>query len=154
MFRKTFLFLCMAIPAFAMAQDFDPATVVPANLAKYGFGMSFDAFKAINKTATILPYKGDDFRIEVKDAKAGSQYKSVTFYFDNENNKPLYEIIIDFKSEKLMLDYCNARLKEHNFEDTWKWTTKEGYVFKAWNFNTKLVFALALPSTEWDESKN
>jgi hypothetical protein len=45
-------------------------------------------------------------------------------------------------------------LKTPNDGDKWKWTTKEGYVFKAWTFNKKLVFALALPSTEWDESKN
>lgn len=154
MFKKSLLFFCIVMPGLIKAQDFNPKKVVPAKLANYDFGMTLDAFKAKNKTAIILPFNGNDFRIEAKDTKAGSEYKSLTYYFDNENNKPLYEIIIEFRTEKMQLDYIKQHLKTPNFEDQWKWTTKEGYVFKAWGFGSKLVFALALPSTEWDESKN
>jgi len=116
-------------------------------------GMTLNDFKEKNKTATVSPFTENDFRIEVKeDLNAGNEYNTVTYYFDNENNKPLYEMIIEYKSEKLLNDYCQLKLKAPNTDDgKWKWTTKEGYVFKAWTFGKKLVFVLALPSTEWEE---
>jgi len=153
MFKKPLLLFFIVLPGLIQAQDFNPKTVVPAKFTRYDFGMALDAFKTKNKTAIILPFNENDFRIEAIDTQAGSEYKSVTYYFDNENNKPLYEIIIEFQNEKLLRDYIKAKLKAPNFEDLWKWTTKEGYVFKAWSFGKKLVFAMALPSTEWDEIK-
>ncbi len=62
---------------------------------------------------------------------------------------PFYEMIIEFKDENEMKAFCSKNLKESSHRDGWKWTTKEGYAFKAWNFGKKLVLALALPSTEW-----
>jgi hypothetical protein len=151
MFKNYLLIFCILMPGFVLAQAFNPKTVVPAKLAGYDFGMTLKAFKEKNKTAVESPYTENDFRIELKDVKAGSEYKSVTYFFDNENSKPFYEIIIEYKSEKLMNDYCNSKLKAPNDGDKWKWTTKEGYLFKAWTFGKKLIFALALPSTEWEE---
>jgi hypothetical protein len=152
MLKNCLLFLCILMPGFILAQDFNPKTVVPAKLAKFDFGMPMQTFKEKNKTAVESPYTENDFRIEFTDVNAGSDYNSVIYYFDNEKNKPLYEMIIEFKSEKLLNDYCNSKLKSPNDNEKWKWTTKEGIVFKAWTFRKKLVFVLALPSTEWEEN--
>jgi hypothetical protein len=154
MFKNYLVIFCMLMPGFALAQDFNPKTVVPVKLAKYDFGMTLKAFKEKNKTAVEVTNTGDDFRIELKDVKAGNEFKSVTYFFDNEDNKPFYEMIIEYKTEAQLIDHCNLFLKVPNNGDEWKWTTKEGYVFKAWTFNKKLVFALALPTTEWNDSKN
>lgn len=145
-----FLFI-MAIPVFTIGQNFDPKKVVPKKLSKYKFGMTLDAFKALNKNAVESPSDNNAFRIEVTDTDAGSEFKSVTYYFDTENNKPLYEMIIAYPTEQAMNDYVTAKLKTPNDGDKWRWTTKEGYSFKAWTFGKKLVLALALPSTEWEE---
>lgn len=145
-----FLFI-ITIPVFTISQNFDPKTVVPKKLAKYKFGMTLDNFKVINKNAVESPSGDNAFRIEVTDSKAGSEFKSVTYYFDAENNKPLYEMIIEYPTEQAMNDYVTAKLKMSNDGDKWKWTTKEGYAFKAWTFGKKLVLVLALPSTEWEE---
>jgi hypothetical protein len=152
MFKYYLLIFCILIPGFVLAQNFAPKTVIPSKLAKYGFGMTLDAFKEKNKTAAVSPYTQNDFRIEAKEIITGNNYTAVTYYFDNETNKPLYEMIIEFKSEKLMTDYCSSKLKAPNDGDKWKWTTKEGTVFKAWTFGKKIVFVLALPSTEWEEN--
>jgi hypothetical protein len=146
-----FLFI-MAVPVFTTGQNFDPKTVVPAKLSKYSFGMTLDAFKALNKNAVQGPSDENAFRIELTDAKTGAEFKSVTYYFDAENNKPLYEMIIDYPTEQAMNKYVTAKLKAPNDGDKWKWTTKEGIVFKAWTFGKKLVLVLALPSTEWAEN--
>jgi len=152
MLKNKFLLFCVLVPGFVSAQNFNPKKVVPAKLARYDFGMTLNDFKEKNKTAEVSPFTENDFRIEVKDVNAGKEYNAVTYYFDNENNKPLYEMIIEYKSEKLLNDYCQLKLKAPNTDDgKWKWTTKEGYVFKAWTFGKKLVFVLALPSTEWEE---
>lgn len=153
MFKNYLLFFCILLPGFALAQEFDPKTVVPQKLFKYAFGIPLQIFKEKNKTAVESPYTANDFRIVLTDIKAGSDYNSVTYYFDNEKDKPLYEMIIEFKSEKLMTDYCKSKLSAPNDNNKWKWTTKEDYVFKAWTFGKKLVFVLALPATEWEEEK-
>jgi len=152
MFKHNLVIFCILMPGFIVAQNFEPKTVVPSKLSKYGFGMTLSAFKEKNKTAVVSPYTQNDFRIEAKDIITGSDYNAVTYYFDNETNNPLYEMIIEYKSEKLVADYCNSKLKAPNDGDKWKWTTKEGHVFKAWTFGKKLVFVLALPSTEWEEN--
>lgn len=154
MLKTVFTFFCLAISCLASAQNFDPHKVMPATLTGYDFGMTLDLFKAKNKTATILPDESYDFRIEAKETEPGGDFNSITYYFDKEDNKPLYEIIVEFKTEELQLTYISKYLKAPNFEDKWKWKTKDGYTFKAWGFGKKLVFVLALPKTEWDESKN
>jgi hypothetical protein len=116
--------------------------------------MSLDSFKLKNKTALQENTSSFDFRIILNDSKISNEFKTVTFYFDAENNKPLYEMIIEYKDVKVMKAFIKSKLKSPNDEgDKWKWTTSEGYTFKAWTFSNKIVFALALPSTEWDESK-
>ena len=148
-----FLFI-ITIPVFTTGQSFNPQSVVPAKLSKFKFGMTLDAFKAANKNAVKSSSDDNSFRVEFTDSKAGSEFKSITYYFDAENNKPLYEMIIDYPTEQARDTYVTAKLKAPNSGSEWKWTTKEGYVFKAWTFGKKLVLALALPSTEWYESKN
>ena len=155
--KKTLILISycsLLVPGIIYAQNFKPNSVVPASLAKYKFGMALDLFKLENKNAVTAATGTGDFRIESTDAKAGPDFKQVTFYFDAENNKPLYEMIIEYHDESKLKAYCNSKLKTPNDEDgKWRWTTKEGYVFKAWTFGKKLVFALALPNTEWDETK-
>jgi hypothetical protein len=142
----------IAIPVFTAGQNFDPKTVVPAKLSKYSFGMTLDAFKSLNKNAVESPSGDNPFRIELTDTKAGSGFTSVTYYFDAESNKPLYEMIIAYPTEEAMNAYVTAKLKTPNDGDKWRWTTKEGHVFKAWTFGKKLILVLALPSTEWGEN--
>lgn len=153
MLKNHLLLFCLFLPGFLLAQDFNPKTMMPAKLAKYNFGMPLSVFKEKNKTAVESPSTANDFRIELTDLKAGNEFKSVTYYFDNEKNKPFYEIIIEYTTNKQLINHCNLVLQEPNDNNKWTWTTKEGYLFKAWTFGNKLVFVLALPDTEWDESK-
>ncbi len=146
--------ICFFISNFAYTQNTNPQTFVPSKLAKYKFGMSLDSFKLKNKTALQENTSSFDFRIILNDSKISNEFKTVTFYFDAENNKPLYEMIIEYKDLNVMKAFIKSKLKTPNDEgDKWKWKTPDGYTFKAWTFSNKIVFALALPSTEWDESK-
>ena len=143
--------ISIAFSGVITAQNFNPETIVPAKLAKYTFGMTLARFKKKNKKAVIDSPGSFNFRIVAVDKNVGGEIESVAYYFDAENDEPLYEMIIQYKTKEAMEAYVNATLKEPNNDKEWKWTTKEGYVFKAWTFGKKLVLALALPSTEWYE---
>ena len=112
--------------------------------------MGLDDFTKKNKSATTAS-AGISFRLEFQDKEAGKDIKQVTYYFDAENNKPLYEMIIQFKDVQALDAHCSKKLGTVNDGKQWKWTTKEGYIFKAWRFSNTLVLALGLPSTEWEK---
>jgi|SRR5436190_10448995 len=147
-YNRICLSLVLLLPFITMAQNFDPNTVLPKSLAKYKFGISLDDFVKKNKLATPSE-TSMSFRIEYTEKNVDKDIKGVISYFDAENNKPLYEIMIQFNDIKKLNSYCSTKLHTPNNDKEWKWTTKEGYVFKAWRFNNTLVYALGLPSTEW-----
>jgi hypothetical protein len=141
--------LCLLLPFITLAQNFDPKIVLPKDLLKYNFGMSLDDFTKKNKSA-IARDVAISFRLEYQENNAGNDIKGVIYYFDTENNKPLYEMIIEFKDAQGLNKHCLKKLGATNDGKGWKWTTKEGYIFKAWSFSNTLVLALGLPSTEWE----
>jgi len=142
--------LCLLAPFLSLAQKFDPKTVLPKSLAQYRFGMGLNDFTTKNKSATTSS-SGMSFRLEYQEKDAGKDIKQVTYYFDAENNKPLYEMIIQFKDRQSLDAHCSKKLGDVNDGKQWKWTTREGYIFKAWRFSNTLVLALGLPSTEWEK---
>ncbi|MFI5131449.1 MAG: hypothetical protein ACHQFX_15715 [Chitinophagales bacterium] len=147
---RIFVCFCLLVPFVSPAQNFNAKTVLPKNLSQYRFGMSLDDFTKKNKSATTA--EGNmSFRIEYLDKDAGNDIKQVLYYFDAENEKPLYEMIIQFNDVKSLEAHCSKKLGEANDGKQWKWTTKEGYTFKAWRFSSTLVLALGLPLTEWEK---
>ena len=146
----TFLTFCVLVPFISSAQKFNTKTVVPKSLNQFNFGMSLDDFTKKNKSASSTEGRSE-FRIEYLDKNAGDNIKQVTYYFDAENEKPLYEMIIQFKDVAALDAHCSKKLGAANDGKQWKWTTKEGHTFKAWRFGSTLVLALGLPSTEWEK---
>ena len=146
----TFLTFCVLVPFISSAQKFNTKTVVPKSLNQFNFGMSLDDFTKKNKSASSTEGRLE-FRIEYLDKNAGDNIKQVTYYFDAENEKPLYEMIIQFNDVAALDAHCSKKLGAANDGKQWKWTTKEGYTFKAWRFGSTLVLALGLPSTEWEK---
>lgn len=146
---KTFCCLFLVLPFIAQAQKFDPKKVVPKSLVKYNFGMSLEDFTRKNKTATTSGSMS--FRIEYNDNTTADNIKKVTYYFDAEDRQPLYEMIIVFKDLQSLDAHCSKKLGAPNDGKEWKWTTKEGHIFKAWRFSNTLVLALGLPATEWEK---
>lgn len=141
--------LCLLIPFSSPAQKFNPKSAVPKSLGQYSFGMSLDNFTKKNKTATTSGSMS--FRIEYLEKDAGQDIKNVTYYFDAEDDQPLYEMIIQFNDVQALDAHCSKKLGPANDGKQWKWTTKEGHIFKAWRFSNTLVLALGLPSTEWEK---
>jgi hypothetical protein len=148
--QRSFIALLVMLPFFTTAQNFNAKSVVPKNLNQYRFGMSLDDFTRKNQSAKTIT-GNSSFRIEYTDKNVGGNIKHVTYYFDADNNKPLYEMIIQFNDLNSLDEHCKKRLGAANDGKQWKWTTKEGHTFKAWRFSNNLVLALGLPSTEWEK---
>jgi|GEM_PF-3183957 len=151
--KRSFRLSCclfLLFPFFIQAQSFNAKAILPKALSKYSFGMSLDNFTNKNKVATAVE-NGMSFRLEYQDAAPAKDIKKVTYYFDAENNKPLYEMIIEFKDLQSLDAHCSQKLGTPNDGKQWTQTTKEGYTFKAWRFGNTLVYALGLPSTEWEK---
>jgi hypothetical protein len=144
------LSMCLFLPFIASSQKFNAKSTLPKSLNQYHFGMSLDDFTRKNKSASAAE-GSSSFRIEYLDKQAGTDIRQVTYYFDAENNKPLYEMIIQFNDLQSLDAHCEKKLGKANDGKQWKWTTKEGYTFKAWRFSNTLVLALGLPSTEWEK---
>lgn len=111
--------LVLLLPLIMLAQNFNPKSALPKSLDKYSFGMSLGDFIKKNKSATASE-SGMSFRIEYNEKDAGKDIKEVTSYFDNENNKPLYEIIIEFKDQESLNSHCSKKLGTPN-DDDGKW---------------------------------
>ncbi len=150
-YNRIFFSLVLLLPFITLAQNFDPKTLLPKSLGKYNFGMSLDDFIKKNKSATISEVSMS-FRIEYIEKDPDKDIKEVAWYFDAENNKPLYEMIINFNDAERLNSFCSKKLgSPDDVDGKWKWTTKKGYIFKAWRFSNKLVYVLELPSTEWSK---
>jgi len=149
-YYRLLLGLCLLVSFNSPAQNFNAKTVLPGSLNQYHFGMTLEDFTKKNKSATATQ-SSLSFRIEYLDKEAGKDIKRVTYYFDAENEKPLYEMIIQFNDVRSLDAHCSKKLGKANDGKQWKWTTKEGYTFKAWRFSSTLVLALGLPSTEWEK---
>ena len=142
--------LCLAVPFIIQAQNFDPKNVLPKSIAQYNFGMSLDDFTNKNKSA--IPINGSmSFRIEYQDNAPAKDIKRIVYYFDADDNKPLYEMIIEFNDLQSLEAHCSKKLGVPNDGKQWKRTTKNGHTFKAWRFGNTLVYALGLPATEWEK---
>ena len=138
------------LPLLAPAQRFDAKTVVPKSLSSYRFGMSLDEFTRKNKMAKTAEGVMS-FRVEYNEKNTSPDIKQVTYYFDADNNKPLYEMIIQFTDVARLNDHCAKKLGSANDGKQWKWTAKDGYIVKAWRFNNTLVIAAGLRDTEWEK---
>ena len=149
-YLKLIPWFLLSLPLVMAAQNLDTKSVVPKSLNKYSFGMSVDAFTVINKSAT-LRHSSLTSRTEYQEKNPDSDIKEVTYYFDDDNNRPLYEMIIAFNDVKGLDAYCSKKLGKPDDDKQWKRITRQGYSFRAWRFGSTLVLALALPSTEWEK---
>lgn len=82
-----------------------------------------------------------------------SGVSDIIYYFaviEGRGDRPLYEIIINFDSEKLRNDFADDHLGEPNTEDgEWEWTLNDEQ-YRAWTFQSKLIIVKVVPGCEWD----
>ncbi len=113
-------------------------------------GMPIDSIKKV--LPGVKKSDGMDFRDEyvLKVKKNGLQ--EVTFYFDKDGEKPLYEIIFEFKNADSTRQLVGAMFGDPShptLDDHWVLGVGEnGIASLAWTFENKMVLAVNLPGSE------
>lgn len=75
---------------------------------------------------------------------------AAVYYFGNEGERPLYEIVLFYRDLSDRGQWVRKKLGSPNFNDReWKLSSAEGFVIRAWLHDEKLIFAAELEGTEW-----
>lgn len=124
---------------------------LPDDFKKLYFGMPLKKFKKVTKNKVSKEPGLMSFRIEFVETKPKNpSIKEVTYYFDVEGKMPLYELIIEYNSEKQRDNVAGPLLGKPNYGDEWVFDSGEGFDIRAWTFKSKLIIIGVLPGSEWE----
>lgn len=74
----------------------------------------------------------------------------IVYYFDSKGHRPLYEVIVIYRDEVSRNSVAQTLLGPPNSGKEWLFDLDDGYQLNAWTFQSKLIYAVAIPGTEWD----
>ena len=144
----TFLTGCVTTESL----DSGSTRFLPPELAHVSFGQPQADFLQQYPQAMEDHEDGMAFRRIFLRDDVGEAFDSVAYYFDADGDKPLYEVILNYKDPAVRDAWVSSQLGPPNFKDSeWLFDSGEGYSLNAWTFQNKLIFAAILPGTEWDE---
>ncbi|MCB0661967.1 MAG: hypothetical protein KDC24_04465 [Saprospiraceae bacterium] len=123
---------------------------LPAAFADIKFGMTESMASSI-RTAMEKQDQQFDFRQVYMEESPGENINYAVYYFDADDNKPLYEVIIEYPDIQSRDAAAAALLGPPNQGGEWYFEKKWEYPIKAWVFKNKLVIAALIPNTEWYE---
>jgi hypothetical protein len=157
---RNLLFLLILVGMTTSCGIFKKAAKTPAYVKKYfptelqmlEFGMPLAEAVELRPGMQVTDNQGMDFRLVYLENMSGGDIESIGYYFDNEGEKPLYEFIINYKSEATRDQVASKLFGTPNYEETeWQYDSGEGFIVHAWTFKNKLVIVGILPNTEWAE---
>ena len=113
-------------------------------------GLPIDSVKAA--LPGIKKSGGMDFRDEYTYKVKNNGLQEVTFYFDKDGEKPLYEIIFEFKnvdSTQQLVRLMFGEPSHPTLDDHWVLGVGEnGIASLVWTFENRLILAVNLPDSE------
>lgn len=123
---------------------------LPRELRKVHFGMSFNELMKLRgqqpKDVSDPDYNFRKVYLEEVNSKG---LTDVTYYFDNEGDLPLYEMIVVYDSEAARDRDAEKLLGDPNYKGKdWKIDMNGEYPLYAWKFKNKLVYAVPLKGSE------
>ncbi|MBN2461446.1 MAG: hypothetical protein JXB60_07545 [Candidatus Cloacimonetes bacterium] len=123
---------------------------IPEEFHNIFLGMAMDNFIQIRENL-VLQESFIDFRSVITENINRNGIIGVTYYFDNDNQKPLYEMIIEYDSVNTRDNATKKMLGKPDLETgEWQFQSGEGFDIIAWELDNKLVIAAKLPGTEWE----
>ncbi len=145
--------IMMLLASCAASNKNSSSKILPASLKKdVQFGMSLEAFKMSKKGVDFIINTDESFRDVYIENVNHPEISNYVYYFDTDDDKPLYEIIINYKSEELRDKAAESLFGAPNFEGgEWRFKRPDSFNVMAWTFKTKLIIVALLPKTEWYE---
>jgi len=125
--------------------------LLPAQFSKLYLGMPLDRFSKIKNLNKLTRSTIMSFRDVYEETPHDKHIKEVTYYFDKDNNMPLYELIIEYKPDFDLASFITDKYGSPNSGEEWLFDSGEGFKIRIWTFDKKLVIAGLIKDTEWTE---
>jgi hypothetical protein len=127
----------------------------PELLGDLVFNLSLDEVIAKRPNLAPVNYVNDafSFRKEFVEEINEAGIKKLVYYFDANEQKPFYELIIIYENNKIRDKEALRLLGQPNFENNTEWIigSRQDYKIMAWKYENNLVLAAQLKGTEWGE---
>ncbi|AGC78570.1 hypothetical protein LX97_02665 [Nonlabens dokdonensis] len=152
--KNLLLILLFAICMSVTAQNESSKTcnVLPSEInSEIYFGIDLAEFKKIVGNNLKLETKSNtNFRLIYSQKTNLPEIPMITYYFDNKENKPLYEIILNYQNEKQAQNAATLLFGQPNYNQT-EWRTNiQGFPnIWSWVYKNKLVVVAKIPGSEW-----
>ncbi|MCB0737348.1 MAG: hypothetical protein KDC92_07535 [Bacteroidetes bacterium] len=122
---------------------------LPDNIDKnVHFGMSLKEFKNLKGNKVSL-YAEESFRKAYLENLNDDELVSIVYYFDEDGDKPLYEVILDYKDKNGRDEEAAELFGDPNDGDEWSFKEAKPWPIKAWTYKSKLIVVAVIPNTEW-----
>ena len=113
-------------------------------------GMPIEEFKKANPKAKIQEHNALNYRIVAEEFSPSSEIKEIIYYFDTEDQNPLFELIIEYNDTTQHDKVVKELYGEPNFHNNrWKIDVHEGFDMMIWEHETKLVIVGKIDHTEY-----
>lgn len=148
---KLFTFTLLMFLGNSLFAQKDPNVFLPEAIRQsVTFGMTEKAFLASHKEDKYT-YRDENFRHTYSEIISNDpDIEMATYYFDQDGEKKLYEVILVYKNESVRNRYTNEVFgKPNTGKGDWVVSHKKRPDVKAWNFKNNLMIVLVLPECEW-----
>ncbi|NOQ74216.1 MAG: hypothetical protein GQ574_19565 [Crocinitomix sp.] len=154
--KRLLLFSTLSLLIVACVNQKNEKRYLPNEVEKaVYFNMPLADFKALKGSKAEIQDDGMDFRKVFFESVGGTLIEYFGYYFDADNNQPLYEIIIGYNDETTLNSEAVKLLGAPNYKDTeWRFELEKTHDILAWTFKKKLIIVALIPETEWHEEEN
>ncbi|QJE95596.1 hypothetical protein [Luteolibacter luteus] len=130
----------------------EAGSYLPDGLTGIRMGMSLEHFRG-TEHAKDASEKDFDFRITTTKRYQGKAFSEATFYFDNDGDHPLYEVIVEYPSEYDLPRHLAEKHGDPTHEGEWRYRDHDDYYIMIWTFINKVVIAANMKGTEHQSKK-
>jgi hypothetical protein len=148
---KLFTLIALLTMSTGLFAQKDPNVFLPESIrASASFGMTEKEFLA-SHSADNYTFRDENFRHTYSEVvKNDPNIEMVTYYFDQDGDKKMYEVILVYKNESARNRYTTEVFgKPNSGKGDWLISHKKRPDVKAWNFKNNLMIVLVIPECEW-----
>ena len=150
---NTLLLFCFFLISGLVAQVKKP---LPKHFKKLYLGMGMDEFAKVRRSLYSNGLERERMRFRwVERCPKHKSMTSVTYYFDDDKDRRLYELIIyyhDLRARDAWLEKVYGPPNAANGTE-WRFPTKHGFDLRAWRYEDRLVIVGEVPGTEWESGR-
>ena len=148
----TLLVFCFVTLSVSEKPPTSEKKYLPKEIKKLKFGTPKTEVLSTRKNAELSKDNEYNFREVYSEQVDTGGIDFIVYYFDNEGDQPLYEVIINYDTEADRDKVVKKLLGAPNYkEKEWKFDIGGPYPLHAWTYKNKLIFAMPIKGTEWEE---